>query len=142
MGYSALSPNICCPNVQRRILHWTQKSDYLGLHAYLCKCLPIFLTCALFVQTYFFVYVLITLSHSNILKPGRSRRIFQGEKILSTPSFEKEVKSFVTCRIFTACKRMLRGSRTFSGKIHLPFLSQVVVPFTTRVSGGDTWRCK
>ena len=37
---------------------------------------------------------------------------------------------------------MLRGSRAFSGKIHLPFLAQVVLPFTTRVSGGDTWRCK
>ena len=36
---------------------------------------------------------------------------------------------------------MLRGSRAFSGKIHGPFLAQVVPPFTTRVSGGDTWRC-
>ena len=34
---------------------------------------------------------------------------------------------------------MLGGSRAFSGKIHLPFLAQVVPPFTTRVSGGDTW---
>ena len=32
--------------------------------------------------------------------------------------------------------------RAFSGKIHRPFLAQVVPPFTTRVSGGDTWRCK
>ena len=37
-------------------------------------------------------------------KPGRSRRIFQGEKILSTPSFGREVKPFVPCRRFTACK--------------------------------------
>ena len=37
---------------------------------------------------------------------------------------------------------MLRGSRAFSGKIHRPFLAQVFPPFTTRVSGGDTWRCK
>ena len=37
---------------------------------------------------------------------------------------------------------MLRGSRAFSGKIHRPFLAQAVPPFTTRVSGGDTWRCK
>ena len=37
---------------------------------------------------------------------------------------------------------MLRGSRAFSGKIHQPFLAQVVPPFTTTVSGGDTWRCK
>ena len=40
-------------------------------------------------------------------KPGRSRRIFQGEKILSTPSFRREVKPFVLCRRFTACKRSL-----------------------------------
>ena len=33
---------------------------------------------------------------------------------------------------------MLRGSRAFSGKIHRPFLAQVVPPFTTMVSGGDT----
>ena len=37
---------------------------------------------------------------------------------------------------------MLRGSRAFSGKIHQPFLAQEVPPFTSRVSGGDTWRCK
>ena len=40
-------------------------------------------------------------------KPGRSRRIFQGEKILSTPSFGKEVKPFVPCHRFMACKRSL-----------------------------------
>ena len=37
-------------------------------------------------------------------KPGRSRRIFQDENILSTPSFGREVKPFVPCRWFTACK--------------------------------------
>ena len=31
---------------------------------------------------------------------------------------------------------MLRGSWALSGKIHRPFLAQVVPPFTTRVSGG------
>ena len=31
-------------------------------------------------------------------KPGRSRRIFQGENTLSTPSFGREVKPFVPCR--------------------------------------------
>ena len=35
-------------------------------------------------------------------KPGRNRRIFQGEKILSTPPFGREVKPFVPCRI---CKK-------------------------------------
>ena len=36
------------------------------------------------------------------LKPGRNLRIFQGEKILSTPSFGREVKPFAPCRIFAA----------------------------------------
>ena len=77
-------------------------------------------------------------------KPGRSRRILQGEKILSTPSFGREVKPFVPCRRFTACKKSLNVTwkSTFSGKIHRPFLAQVFPPFTTRVSAGDTWRCK
>jgi len=46
-------------------------------------------------------------------KPGRSRRIFKGEKILSTPSFGGEVKPSVPCRRFAACKRSLElgGSR-------------------------------
>jgi hypothetical protein len=39
--------------------------------------------------------------------PGRSRRIFQGEKIPSTPSFGGEVKPAVPCRRFAACKRSL-----------------------------------
>jgi hypothetical protein len=48
-------------------------------------------------------------------KPGRRRRIFQGEKILSTTSFGGEVKRSVPCRRFAACKRSLkqRGTRTF-----------------------------
>jgi hypothetical protein len=40
-------------------------------------------------------------------KPSRSRRIFQGEKILSAPSRGREVKPWVPCRWFTACKRSL-----------------------------------
>ena len=40
-------------------------------------------------------------------KPGRSLRIFQGEEILSTPSFGGEVKSSVPCRRLTVCKRFL-----------------------------------
>ena len=46
-------------------------------------------------------------------KPGRSRRIFKGKKILSTPSFGGEVKPSVPCRRFATCKRSveLRGSR-------------------------------
>jgi len=42
-------------------------------------------------------------------KPGRSRRIFKGEKILSTPSFGGEVKPSVPCRRFAARKRSLNG---------------------------------
>jgi len=41
------------------------------------------------------------------IKPGRSRLIFQNEKILSTPFFGGEVKPSVPCRRFTACKRIL-----------------------------------
>ena len=42
-------------------------------------------------------------------KPGRSRRIFKGEKILSTPSFGGAVKPSVPFRRFAACKRSLNG---------------------------------
>jgi len=42
-------------------------------------------------------------------KPGRSRWIFKGKKILSTPSFRGEVKPSVPCRRFAACKRFLNG---------------------------------
>jgi hypothetical protein len=40
-------------------------------------------------------------------EPGRSRRIFSGVKILSMPSFGREVKQFVPCRRFAARKRTL-----------------------------------
>jgi hypothetical protein len=39
--------------------------------------------------------------------PGRSRRIFSGENILSMPSFGREVKPFAPCRRFAACQRTL-----------------------------------
>jgi hypothetical protein len=43
-------------------------------------------------------------------KPGRSRRIFKGEKkILSTPSLGGEVKPSVPCHRFAACKTSLNG---------------------------------
>ena len=51
LGYCALSPSVCCLNVQGRIFHWIQKSEYLDLHVLICKYLPLLLTCALFVQT-------------------------------------------------------------------------------------------
>jgi hypothetical protein len=34
-----------------KILHWTQKSEYLNLHVHSCKYLPLLLTYALFVLT-------------------------------------------------------------------------------------------
>jgi hypothetical protein len=40
-------------------------------------------------------------------KPGQSRRIFLGEKILSMPSFGREVKPFAPCRRFAVCKKSL-----------------------------------
>ena len=51
-------------------------------------------------------------------KPSRSRRNFRAKKILSTPSFGREVKPSVPCRRFATCKRSLNlsGSRNL-GKI-------------------------
>ena len=43
-------------------------------------------------------------------KPGRSSQTFQGEKIRSTPSFGREVKPFVPCHGFTACKRSMNDT--------------------------------
>ena len=91
-------------------------------------------------------------------KPGRSRRIL-GEKILSTPSFEREVKPSVPCRRFAACKRSLnlRGSRNL-GKItgqisrpqfHLSLLGSLAslrtyrhlaVKVGTSKGGGKQWQ--
>ena len=73
-------------------------------------------------------------------KPGRCRRIFQGEKILSTPSFGGEVKPSVPCRRFTSCKRFLNATwkSGISGKIHRPFLVHIVPPLATRISGETT----
>jgi hypothetical protein len=78
-------------------------------------------------------------------KPGRSRRIFQGEKILSMPSFGGEVKPSVPCRRFTARKRSLHATWKLgiSGKIHRSFLAHIVPPLATRISGettsGERW---
>ena len=50
------------------------------------------------------VSVLVFGTQVRRFKSGRSRRIFQDEKILSTPSFGREIKPFFSCRRFTACK--------------------------------------
>ena len=69
--------------------------------------------------------------------PAEAVGFFREKKILSTPSFGREVKLSVPYRRFRHVKDpwMLRGSRAFSGKIHRPFL--VGPPFTNRVSGRD-----
>jgi hypothetical protein len=57
-------------------------------------------------------------------KPGRSCWIFQGEKILSTTSFGREVKLWVPCRRFTACKRSLNATwRSGIFRLNLPAIS-------------------
>ena len=78
-------------------------------------------------------------------KSGQSHRIFQGEKILSTPSFGGEVKPSVPCHRFTACKRFLNAmwNSGISGKIHRPFLAHILPPLASRISGettsGERW---
>ena len=81
-------------------------------------------------------------------KTGRSRRIFfQGEKILTTPSFGGEVKPSVPCRRFAACKRFLnlRGSRNLS-KITGQFVAHSSTvrcqDLSRRCGRTGTWRRK
>ena len=71
--------------------------------------------------------------------PAEAVGFFQCEKILSTPSFGREVKPFVPCRRFTACKLSLNV--TWKSGIFRLNSSAISRP-NTRVSGGDTWRCK
>jgi hypothetical protein len=59
-------------------------------------------------------------------KPGRSRRIFSGEKILSTPSFGGEVKPSVSCRALRHVKEAKSDVEVATfGKISLPFLTHI-----------------
>ena len=75
-------------------------------------------------------------------KPGRSHRIFQGEK-KKTPQH-----AFLRKGSKAAYLRHVKEPESVSvevaafGPNYRPFLAQVVPPFTIRVSGGDTWRCK
>jgi hypothetical protein len=59
-------------------------------------------------------------------KPGRNRWIFSGEKILSMPSFRREVKLFAPCRRFVACKKIpvICVEVGITGKIDRPFLAR------------------
>ena len=43
--------------------------------------------------------------------PAGAVGFFRAKKILSTPSFGREVKPFVPCRRFTACKRSVNVTR-------------------------------
>jgi hypothetical protein len=76
-------------------------------------------------------------------KTGRGRRIFKGEKILSTPSFGAEVKPSVPCHRFAACKRSLElyGSRILDEIFRNISHPQRVPPFAARgLSRRWTWR--
>jgi hypothetical protein len=80
-------------------------------------------------------------------KPGRSRRIFQGEKIPSTPSFGGEVKPAAPCGRFTARKRSLNVTWKSAFRQHswLLFVAHWSSPsrcldLSRRVGLGDIWR--
>jgi hypothetical protein len=66
-------------------------------------------------------------------EPGRSRRIFQDEKILSMPPFGGEVNPSVPCHRFAACKRTVQmaWSSLFVSKFIGHFLP-IVTPFPAR----------
>ena len=66
-------------------------------------------------------------------KPGRSRRIFKGEKILSTPSFRGEVKLSVPRQRFAACKKSLNVAwKSRFRQNYMIFLAYRVPPSATR----------
>ena len=80
-------------------------------------------------------------------KPGRSSRIFQGEKIVSTLSFGGEVKPSVPCRRFAACKRSPK--KTWKSLLSAKFVGHFSPNSSTsryldlwrRCDVRDTWRC-
>ena len=74
--------------------------------------------------------------------PAEAVRIFQGEKILSTPSFGGEVKPSVPCRRFAACKRSLNVTwKSTFRQNYRPTFSPTVPPFAARISRVVwTWR--
>ena len=47
--------------------------------------------------------------------PAEAVGFFRAKKILSMPSFGREAKPFIPCRIFAACERT-RGSSSFRSK--------------------------
>jgi hypothetical protein len=75
--------------------------------------------------------------------PAKAVRIFQGKKILSTPSFRGEVKPSVPCRRFAACKRSLNVTWNLTFRQNYrPTFSPTVPHFAARISHVIwTWRC-
>jgi hypothetical protein len=81
--------------------------------------------------------------------PAEAVRIFQGENILSMPSFGGDVKPSFSCRRFAACKRSLNGVEVvISAKLPDNLLALKVPPFAARISrvvvgveapGGRSW---
>jgi hypothetical protein len=58
-------------------------------------------------------------------KPGRSRRIFQGETSSARVPFGREGKLWVPCHRFTACKRSLNATwKSGIFRINLPAVSR------------------
>ena len=80
-------------------------------------------------------------------EPDRSRRIFQGEKILSTPSYGGEVKPPVLCRRFETCKRSLKKalkslpSAKFVGHFSPNSSTSRYWDLWRRCDVRDTWLC-
>jgi hypothetical protein len=82
-------------------------------------------------------------------KPGRSCRIFKGGKVLSTPSFGREVKPWVPCRRFAACKRTLNVPWKSAFRQNYRSLFPPIVPTSAArvqnasvgagASGGQSW---
>jgi len=70
--------------------------------------------------------------------------MFKDEKILSTPSFGREVKLSVQCRRFAACKRSLNGAEVvISAKLPDDILAHSSTfrcwDLSCRGGRGDTW---
>jgi len=106
----------------------------------------------IYIYIYIYIYNRLRWSRGSVLafgtqvrgfKPSRSRRIFKGVKILSTPSFGGEVKPSVPCRRFAACKRSLElcGSRILDENCRNISRPRRVPPSAARgLSRRWTWR--
>jgi len=81
------------------------------------------------------------------IKRNWDRWVFKGEKILSTPSFEGEVKLSVPCHRFAACKRSLNVVEVvISAKLPDNILAHISRfrrwDHSCRGRRGGTWRWK